>query len=315
LPENVSYIDYFGLDLVPSMQVDNSPRYPAKVLEETAEYTVQTTPWGVTLRNWKHSGGVPEFLDFTIVDPDSWAKAKARMTPSRDRIPWDEIKRDYAGWRKKGAWVSTYWWFGFDVTHSYTVGTERLLMAMAMQPEWCVDMFNTFLDLDIALFEMLWDAGYTFDEVHWPDDMGYKGTQFFSLDMYRRLLKPVQKRAADWAHKKGIKAHLHSCGNIVPMVPDLLDAGIDMLNPIEVKAGCDPVALKRQYGDRLAFHGGINAVYFNQRDKLRAEMERIVPVMKENGGYWLSSDHSVPDSTSLEDFRYFVEMGKKLGKY
>jgi len=84
---------------------------------------------------------------------------------------------------------------------------------------------------------------------------------------------------------------------------------------IRVKAGCDPVALKKQYGERIAFHGGINAVYFNQRDKLRAEMERIVPVMKKDGGYWLSSDHSVPDSTSLEDFRYFVETGKKLGKY
>ena len=147
------------------------------------------------------------------------------MVPSRDRIPWDMLKREYPKWREQGSWISTYWWFGFDVTHSWTVGTERLLMAMAMEPEWCVDMFNTCLDLDIALFEMAWDEGYTFDEIHWPDDMGYKGTQFFSLDMYRNLLKPVHKRACDWAHAKGIKAHLHSCGNIGRLVPDLIDAG------------------------------------------------------------------------------------------
>jgi uroporphyrinogen decarboxylase len=98
-------------------------------------------------------------------------------------------------------------------------------------------------------------------------------------------------------------------------VPDLIDAGIDMLNPIEVKAGNDPAALKKQYGDRLAFHGGINAVNFSDPGKLAEEMERVVPAMKRGGGYWLSSDHSVPDSVSLEDFRRFVELGKKLGTY
>jgi uroporphyrinogen decarboxylase len=165
------------------------------------------------------------------------------------------------------------------------------------------------------MFEMIWDEGYTFDEIHWPDDMGYKGTQFFSLDMYRNLVKPAQKRACDWAHAKGIKAHLHTCGNINKFVPDLIDAGVDMLNPLEVKAGVDPIALKKQYGDKLAFHGGINAVIYSDREKLTAEMKRIVPVMKKDGGYWLSSDHSVPESVSLEDFRYFVELGKALGKY
>jgi uroporphyrinogen decarboxylase len=315
MPKNVSFVDFFGLDLVPSIGVDNSPLYPAKVLEETPEYVKKTTGWGVTIREWAHAGGVPEFLDFTIVDRESWAKAKARMTPSRDRVDWERLKREYPGWRKRGAWISTYWWFGFDVTHSWAVGTERILMAMATDPDWCVDMFNTFLDLDIAMFEMLWDEGFTFDEIHWPDDMGYKGTQFFSLDMYRSLLKPVQKRACDWAHKRGIKTHLHSCGNINAFVPDLIDAGIDMLNPLEVKAGMDPLALKSKYGDKLGFHGGINVVLFDKPDKLEAEMRRVVPAMKKGGGYWLSSDHSVPDSVSLEDFRRFVELGKKLGSY
>jgi len=315
MPRNVSYRDFFGLDHIISIGGDNSPQYPEKVIEETPEYKIHTTSWGATLKNWTHTGGVPEFLDFTVKDPDSWAKAKKRMVPSKNRVDWDLLKREYKTWREKGYWISTYWWFGFDVTHAWMVGTERLLTAMALQPEWCVDMFNTYLDLDIAVFEMIWDAGYTFDEVHWPDDMGYKGTQFFSLDMYRNLVKPVQKRACDWAHSHGIKAHLHSCGNINAFIGDLIDAGIDMLNPLEVKAGVNPVALKKEFGSQLAFHGGINAVLYSDRDKLTEEMERVVPVMKKDGGYWLSSDHSVPESVSVEDFRYFVQLGKKLGSY
>lgn len=315
MPEGMSFQEYFGLDNVVSIGVDNSPRYPEKVLEETEEYVVRTTSWGATLKNWKHAGGVPEFLDFTVTDPESWARAKARMTPSRDRIPWDYLAREYPKWRASGAWISASFWFGFDVTHSWTVGTERLLVAMVERPEWAVDMFNTFLDLDIALFEMVWEAGYQFDEICWPDDMGYKGRPFFSLDMYRELLKPVHARAAAWAHSKGAKVRLHSCGYVEPFIPDLIEIGIDMLNPIEVKAGMDPVALKSKYGDRLAFHGGLNAALFDKPEELYAEMRRVIPVMKKGGGYWASSDHSVPQSVSLEEFRRFVELAKELGSY
>ncbi len=315
MPEGVSMAEYFGVDRVEGIFADTSPRYPTKVIEETDEYIVQTTSWGATLKNWKRHGGVPEFLAFTVTGPDSWAKAKALMTPSRDRVDWDRLQREYPKWKKDDAWIESHFWFGFDVTHSWFVGTDRLLFALVEDPEWVVDMFNHFLDMSIAQFEMVWDEGYRFDAITWPDDMGYRQNQFFSLAMYRELLKPVHARAAEWAHQKGLKVHLHSCGDIRPFVPELIEIGIDMLNPIEVKAGTDPVALKQQYGDRLAFHGGLNAVHFTEPERLWAEMAEVVPKMKAGGGYWLSSDHSVPDSVSLETFRQFVELGKKLGSF
>ena len=145
--------------------------------------------------------------------------------------------------------------------------------------------------------------------------MGYKNTTFFSNDMYRRLLKPSHKRAVDWAHAKGIYAHLHSCGDIMTRVPDLIDIGIDALNPLEVKAGMDPAKLKQEYGDRLVLHGGVNAVLWDDRDAIIAEIDRIVPILKENGGYIFSSDHSIPNSVSLNNFRAIVEEIKRVGRY
>lgn len=315
MPKDVSFIDFFDIDHVAGFGVDNSPRYEAKVIEETEEYTVRTTPWGATLKNWSHATSTPEFIDFTIKDRDTWEQAKARMTPSDDRIPWEHMKAHYHEWREKGWWIEGGLWFGFDVTHSWTVGTERLLMAMVEDPEWCADMFNHFLDVQIALMDRLWDAGYTFDSVRWPDDMGYKYHQFFSLNTYRELLKPVQKRAIDWAHSKGAKAHLHSCGDINPLVPELIEIGLDALNPLEVKAGMNPIELKQKFGDKLVFHGGINAVLWDNPEAIEAEMKRVLPVMKENGGYIFSSDHSVPSSVSLEDFRRITDLAKKLGSY
>lgn len=237
------------------------------------------------------------------------------MRPTRDRINWQHLHENYSKWRKDGLWIQAGLWFGFDVTHSWIVGTERLLFALIEVPDWCRDIFAHELETQLALLDMVWEAGYQFDCISWPDDMGYKGTQFFSLEMYRELVKPFHKRAIEWAHAKGVKAHLHSCGNINTFIPDLISIGLDALNPLEVKAGMDPAHLKKTYGKDLVLHGGINAVLWDHPDQIKAEMERVLPVLKQNGGYIFSSDHSVPSSVSLEDFRHIVSLAKKLGSY
>ncbi len=315
MPSGINWIDYFELDNISSISVDISPRYEERVLEETEEHRIFTTPWGVTLKDFKHTASVPEFMDFNITSPDRWQDAKARMTPSKDRVNWDFLKTNYPKWQERGDWIVAEFWFGFDVTHSWMVGTETFLMAMVMEPEWCRDIFNHYLDMCIAHFDLIWEQGYTFDSIRWPDDMGYKQNQFFSLAMYRDLLKPVHQRAIDWAHNKGIKAHLHSCGDINPLVPELIEMGLDALNPLEVKAGMNPVALKEKYGDKLVLHGGINAVLWDRPDEILEEITTAIPVLKENGGYIFASDHSIPSSVSLEDFRRIIDTIKTIGRY
>lgn len=313
MPPGTSYVDYFDLDRVASIGLDNSPRYPVRVVAETDAYRVHTTAWGVTLRNWKHAASTPEFLGFEIVDRDSWARAKARMRPDPERIDWAHLEREAPRWEAEGHWVQAGLWFGFDVTHSWIAGTERVLVALVEDPEWCVDMFSHQLEVGLALLDQVLARGYRVDAVRWPDDMGYKHNQFFSIDTYRRLLAPFHRRAIEWAHARGLRAHLHSCGDVNPFVPELVGMGLDALNPLEAKAGMDVVALKRTWGDRLVLHGGINAVLWDRPDEIRAEMERVLPVVKEGGGYIFSSDHSVPSSVSLAEFRDIVELAKRLG--
>ena len=315
MPEGIDWRDYFGIDKLERISVDITPRYEVKVLEDTDRYQIVTTPWGVTLKNFKELDSTPEFLDYKVTTPEAWADAKARMTLDDDRIPWEMLKKNYPLWRKEGRFVEAGFWFGFDVTHSWMAGTETVLIAMYEEPEWVVDMFNTYLDRCIALFERVWDAGYTFDAIHWYDDMGYKGATFFSNDMYRELLKPVHRRAVEWAHNRGIWAHLHSCGDIMTRIDDLVEIGVDCLNPLEVKAGMEPLMLKKKYGDRLTLHGGINAVLWDDRDAIVAAIEETVPVLKKNGGYIFSSDHSIPNSVSLAYMQAIIDTVKKAGAY
>jgi uroporphyrinogen decarboxylase len=313
MPRDISFVDYFGLDRVAGIGCDISPRWPSSRIEETDEYVVDVTSWGVTLKNLK-STSVPQYLDFRINSPDAWAEAKARMTPTRDRVNWDWLRDNYKSWRDQGYWIQGHPNFGFDITHGF-VDMEQLLEAMITDPEWCKEMFDYCLDVSLTLLDMVWDEGYTFDSIFWCDDMGFKGNPFFSLKAYRALLRPAHQRAIDWAHAHGIKAHLHSCGYVRSYVPDWVDIGLDGLNPLEVKAGMDPLELKRTFGDRLLLHGGVNAVLWDRPDEIEAEMRKVVPGVKENGGYIFSSDHSVPSSVGLEDFRRIVNLAKELGSY
>jgi uroporphyrinogen decarboxylase len=145
--------------------------------------------------------------------------------------------------------------------------------------------------------------------------MGYKNSLFFSVDLYCEMLKPLHKKVVDWAHSRGVKVRLHSCGDVTPLVPHFYEIGLDGLNPLEVKAGMNPVELKEKYGDKMLFHGGVNAVLWTDRDAITEEIKRVVPVMMKNGGYVFASDHSIPDAVSLEDFRYIISLIKQIGSY
>ncbi len=315
MPEGVDWEDYFGVDKQGIINIDISPRYEVRILEENDRSYVATSSWGVTMRHFKEEDSTPEFLDFKVNTEEAWEAAKARMTLEDDRIPWDYLKENYPKWRAEGRWIRAVFWFGFDVTHSWMFGTEDFLIALMEEPELCEDIFATYLDRSMALFQRIWDAGYHFDEIFWYDDMGYKDTTFFSPRLYRQLLKPCHKKAVDWAHAHGIFAHLHSCGNVMTLVPDILETGVDALNPLEIKAGMQPLLLKEQYGDQLTLHGGVNAVLWNDRDAIVAEIERVVPILKQRGGYIFSSDHSIPNSVSLENFKHIIDAVKKHGSY
>jgi len=316
MPTNIDWRDHFGFDKPVQIRPDNSPRFERKVLEQSERYKIQTTRWGVTQRVFNALDSTPENLNYYYNDSEKWAEAKkAMLTYYDDRIPWKYLEENYARWKAEGRFLQLVVWFGFDVAHSHMIGTENVLVGMYDEPEWITDVFDTYLTTSLDLCQRILDAGYEFDGIFWYDDMGYKGAPFFSPAVYRELLKPYHKKAADWAHERGMVVEMHSCGFIEPLVPDIVDAGVEMLNPLEIKAGMDPFKLKKLYGDKLAFHGGINAQLWDDIELVKAEMERIIPAMKEGGGYVFASDHSIPNSVSFENMTEIAKLAHRLGKY
>ena len=316
LPLNVEWEDQFGFDRWIRFETDNSPRFERKILEQTERYRIETTKWGATQKVFNDLDSTPEVLDFYYNSSDRWEEAKAAMLKDcDDRINWKFLEQNYPKWKAEGRFLQLTLWFGFDVSHTRLTGTENMLIGMYEEPEWVTDIYDTYLNTTLSLAEKILDAGYKFDGVFWYDDMGYKGSPFFSRDCYRELLKPFHKKAADWAHERGMVVEMHSCGYIEPLIPDIIDAGIEMLNPLEVKAGMNPDALKKLYGDKLAFHGGINAQLWDNIELVKSEMERVIDAMKQGGGYIFASDHSIPNSVSFENMSQIAKLAHELGRY
>lgn len=96
---------------------------------------------------------------------------------------------------------------------------------------------------------------------------------------------------------------------------DLVEIGVDALNPLEVKAGMRPLEIKEKYGNKLVLHGGINAVLWNDKEAILQQIQEYLPKLKENGGYIFSSDHSIPNTVSYENFTAIINTVKEFGRY
>jgi uroporphyrinogen decarboxylase len=317
LPADTHWEEHFGLDnfVMLGDDIDTSPRFEERVVEVTDSYTIVQDRWGMVRKNFRPISATFQHIDCKLKDPDSWETVKARMTPSPDRINWRKLEKNYKAWRDVGSWITVAPWFGYDVISTRMCDTETILIAMCDNPEWAADMFNHGCDLTLALLDMMWDKGYVFDELMWFDDMAYKNGMMFSKRMWNDLLRPYQTKVVTWAHSHGIKAHLHCCGNINALLPELMDLGVDMLNPLEVKAGMDPAGVKKAYGNSLVLRGGSDVRDWDDPARYEHAIKTILPQMMESGGYVFSSDHSIPDSVSLENYARIVRLVREIGQY
>jgi len=314
MPADADPVDYFGFDFAGNSAKDCF-MLPEEVLEEPDAYVVQRLTTGAVARRWKHQAGTPEYIDFAVKTRADWDRLKPRLRWDRSRIVnYDDQKRRNRESRRRGRFITIGTSLGFDKQQGY-VGTENLLIMLATDPDWARDMFESSVDMNIANYEGMVAEGFTFDGAWVSDDLGYRNGTFFSPAMFRELLKPAHTCMNDFYHQHGLKTILHSCGGIREIVPDLVEAGWDCIQPLEVKAGMDLVELKQTFGDRVAFMGGLDVRTYTDPARAEAEIRAKIPVAKRGGGYLYHSDHSVPDNVSFAQYQHVMAMVRQYGAY
>jgi len=148
-------------------------------------------------------------------------------------------------------------------------------------------------------------------------DFGAQNGPFISPKSYRQLFQPFHKEVTNWIHRNTTwKAFIHSCGSVVNLIPDFLDAGFDILNPVQTSAaGMDPRELKSRFGDRLVFWGGgidtQRVLPFGFPDEVRAQVRERMSVFGPGGGFVFNPIHNVQAKTPVENLVALFEAVKE----
>jgi len=312
--------DHFELDLrkAGGHTVAAWMDYTEEVLEETDETKLVRNANGAVLRWWKNKSGTPEHVDFLVKDRAGWEEHIRPHLTAPD-APERRCNLDvYRAARDKCRDRDLYFcWCGvnvFECLHPMC-GHENMLIGMIDDPEWIKDMVAVYAELILGIQEVCFSKVGPPDGIFFFEDMGFKHKPFMSPKMYAELIQPAHQRTFEFAHARHLPVIVHSCGYVEPLVPGLIEAGMDCLQAMEVKAGMDLLRLKKAYGDRIVFMGGmdIRALETNDPAAVRDELESKLPVAMAGGGYVLHSDHSIPTRVEYETYRYFVEKGREIG--
>jgi uroporphyrinogen decarboxylase len=171
-----------------------------------------------------------------------------------------------------------------------------------------------------ALTRYLDLVGPTIQIVKMGDDLGAQEGPLLAPALYRRVIKPYHKELFDLIKQRGAaRVFLHSCGSIYRLLPDLVDAGVEILNPVQVSArDMDTARLKAEFGDRLSFMGAVDTQHvlpFGTPDEVRREVERRIGDLGRGGGYILAPVHNVQADVPAENLVTMYRHARVAGEY
>jgi len=200
-------------------------------------------------------------------------------------------------------------------------GFGEWLMDLRLNPEFACTLMDRIADVWIRIAEKAIDeVKGKIDVISWGDDVAAQEAPFMSPQTYRDLIKPRHKRMIQALKARcGARVWYHSCGSVRPLIEDLIDAGIDCLNPVQVSArNMDPLQLKKEFGNRLPFWGGIDThrvLPFGTPDEVRREVRRMIDCLGKGGGYVLASVHNVQAEVPPENIAAMFEEARAYGRY
>jgi len=313
MPAEADPSDYFGLD-VAKIYMDQTFALGERTIEETDEYRIFSDGYGFVQKDWKHGQATPELIEFAVKSREDWFSTYREMNAYRpERLRLEENRPLYEKARRAGRFVCLSMLGPFEQTWRKTGSVEQLV-ALAEDPEWMLDMYEADTQMRLAAFEAFFEAGLEFDGVWMYDDVAYRNGPLISPRMYREFVMPFHREVAEAVHARGGKLILHTCGNNNILVPLYIEAGVDCLQALEVKAGMDVRDLKREYGRELAFCGNIDARLFQENDLpgLEVEIRGKLEVACEGGGYIFHSDHSIPRGTHLATYSRALEISEEF---
>ncbi len=301
------------------------PCFETKVVEDRGDHEVVQDYAGRKVLYFKgrRDGFMPEYLDHPVKDRRTWEDdVRWRLDPASPERCADLDERMAAAKQAagRGLMISQGLIGGYMYLRSL-VGPGDLLFAFCDQPDLIHDCMRAWFDLADAVIARHQEH-VTIDEIFFAEDICYNHGLLISPAMMREFLLPYYQqiianlRARQIDKGRKLYVHVDTDGFAAPAIPVYREMGMTTMSPFEVASGCDVVEVGRQYPDLVIF-GGIDKRVLAQGPAAIDEMvERILPAMRERGGYIPTCDHGVPMEVSLANYEHYrmrcVELGGQM---
>lgn len=310
--------DYFGFEhegwSIPR-HIEMNPPFEEVVLERRAESVILRDETGIVAERYLHDSdrsSIPRFIEFPVKTPDDWAQLKERYRlddPLRTPLQQDIAEARRARDENQSLHMS---FTGFYGQLRHWMGMENLSYAFYDYPGMVRDMVAHWAELCARQIEGL-PGDIPIDQVNWWEDMAGKNGPLVSPTVFRHFLQPGYQRVMGAARAHGCVLGQVDCdGNPHAIVANWLEEGVNIMFPIEIAAGSDPVAWRKEFGRALLLRGGINKRAIAEGgEAIDAELERMRPLLDE-GGCIPHLDHLVPPDISFDNYRRYLDKKRKL---
>jgi uroporphyrinogen decarboxylase len=304
----------------------NTPAGFRYEVRDEGDYESYYDQWGAKLSRPKAGGHYFDYVESPIKE-STLAALERYSWPDPDDLSRYEGLRERARAIREGtpyALVGTCGWGGDILARPQWIrGYAESMLDLAANPDFAEAFLERLTDIAVRGWEHFLDeVGEYLDVAIFGDDLGVQDGPMISPAMYRRLVKPRHARIVETIKARTkAKVLLHSCGAVGEFIPDIIEIGVDILNPIQVSAAGlgDTAELKRSYGRDLAFWGGAcdsqRVLPFGTVAEVQEEARRRIADLAPGGGFVFAPIHNIQDDVSGEKTQALYRTALEVGRY
>ncbi len=293
---------------------------------EVGEFLEYIDEWGITHHLPKENGHWYSMVNSPLENKDAVAESIQNHSwpEAGEQKRIESLRQRAVEARAKGkAVVLKGICAGLFEMHQRIRGMENAMMDSMLYPEFSDLLIGKIADLKIEFWNMALDELHdVVDVIVEADDYGTQASQLISPDQFRISYKPHIQRVIDVIKQKAPNSSIffHSCGNVRPIIPDFIEMGIDILNPVHITAeGMDPISLKKDFGNNICFWGGgvesQNILPNGTPQQVSDDVKSNIEALAVGGGFVFNTVHNIQPDVPVENIIAMVEALHKYGKY
>lgn len=292
-------------------------------LREEGDYLAFTNEWGIKFHMPKQGGHYFDLVDHPLKTPSLEALDRFPWPNPTDPARWEGLRqrvRDLYENTTYALVVGCIFGGGVFEFPQYLRGMEAFFSDLLVSPRFAEALVEKVTEILIAAYEAMLDqVGPYVQVVTLCDDLSTQRGPFLSPALYRRFFKDRQRQLIEAIKRKtDAKIMMHICGAARPFIPDLIEIGVDILNPVQTSAvGMEAAALKRDFGKALAFWGGVcdpqHTLPFGSPEDVRTEVRRHIDVLAPGGGFVFAPVHNIQNGVPPANILALFETAHRYG--